>query len=239
MDEDGGHCFLKCKYVKKCWRMMCLEHVRTSLLEATTSAQMVCMILEREVNERLNIVALLWAWWDARNKTNVGEQHMSCEEVIHKATVMVTDMLTVGRNKPKQDTTARKRCVRPPEDKLKINCDGAFVQSEKIGGWGFVIKNHDGEGVLADSMSLISGLRTAAFDQAACGVLLRGIHELIQEHFVEVDVCHVPTQCNGCAHMLASFRLSGDPDLPTIWNDPLPEFVIYSVSRDLIDCGHE
>ncbi|WVZ70067.1 hypothetical protein U9M48_018767 [Paspalum notatum var. saurae] len=207
MDEDGGHCFLKCNYVKKCQRMMCLEHVRTSSPEATTSAHMMCMILEWEVNERLNIVALLWAWWDARNKTNAEEQHMTCGDVIHKATVMVTDMLTMGRNMPKQDTTLRNIWVRSLEDKLKVNCDGAFVQSEKIGGWGFVIRNHDGEGVLAgaghlqdahaclaaldaaaehgisrviletDSLSLVSGLQTAVFDEAANGVLLCGIRE--------------------------------------------------------------
>ncbi|WVZ78125.1 hypothetical protein U9M48_025887, partial [Paspalum notatum var. saurae] len=77
-----------------CWRMMCLEHARTSLLEATTSP-----------NDVLNIIALLWAWWDARNKTNAEEQRMVCK-------------------------------------------------SQKIGGWGFFIKNHDGEGVLADARHL-------------------------------------------------------------------------------------
>ncbi|WVZ70773.1 hypothetical protein U9M48_019413, partial [Paspalum notatum var. saurae] len=149
MDEDGGHCYLKCKHAKKCWRMLCLEDVRTSLLEATRAAQMVCMILELVMNARLNIVAVLWAWWDARNKTNAEEQRMACEDVIHKVIVMVTDMLTMKKNRPKQDPKVKNGWARPPNGKLKINCDGAYVQSEKTGGWGFVIRNHDGEAVLA------------------------------------------------------------------------------------------
>lgn len=30
-------------------------------------------------------------------------------------------------------------------DKLKINCDGAFKNAESGGGWGFVIRNSDGD----------------------------------------------------------------------------------------------
>ena len=33
LDEDGGHCFLKCKYVRECWRALNLEDVRLKLCE--------------------------------------------------------------------------------------------------------------------------------------------------------------------------------------------------------------
>ena len=36
LDEDGGHYFLNCKFVKRCWRIMCLEQVRCYLLLAKT-----------------------------------------------------------------------------------------------------------------------------------------------------------------------------------------------------------
>ena len=41
LDEDGGHCFLKCKYVKHCWAALGLEHVRSRLLVANSANQMV------------------------------------------------------------------------------------------------------------------------------------------------------------------------------------------------------
>jgi hypothetical protein len=36
----------------------------------------------------------------------------------------------------------------PPEGILKVNTDGAFVQSIKQGGWGFVFCDHSGDTVL-------------------------------------------------------------------------------------------
>ena len=45
LDEDGGHCFLKCKMVKKCWIALSIEHIRVDLLESTSAKDMVLKIL--------------------------------------------------------------------------------------------------------------------------------------------------------------------------------------------------
>lgn len=37
LDEDGGHCFLKCKIVRQCWREVQLEEVRCLLLQLQKS----------------------------------------------------------------------------------------------------------------------------------------------------------------------------------------------------------
>lgn len=41
LDEDGGHCFLKCKMVKKCWQAAGLENVRLYLTQMQTSHEVV------------------------------------------------------------------------------------------------------------------------------------------------------------------------------------------------------
>lgn len=39
----------------------------------------------------------------------------------------------------------RQRWVRPPDDVLKLNCDGSFLLTEKAGSWGFLIGDRDGD----------------------------------------------------------------------------------------------
>ena len=39
--------------------------------------------------------------------------------------------------------------MRPIEDVLKINCDGAYRSETSSGGWGFVIRDRDGQVVQA------------------------------------------------------------------------------------------
>ena len=49
---------------------------------------MVLNILSLEQETRAKVTNLLWAWWDARNKANVGEQVESIEEVVYRAMSM-------------------------------------------------------------------------------------------------------------------------------------------------------
>lgn len=46
LDEDGGHLFLKCKAVKKCWQGLNLENIRCELLELRSGAAVVQHILQ-------------------------------------------------------------------------------------------------------------------------------------------------------------------------------------------------
>ena len=51
-DEDGGHCFLKCKFVKKCWTAMSVEHIRVHLLELNSAKLVTRYILSLEHETR-------------------------------------------------------------------------------------------------------------------------------------------------------------------------------------------
>nr|TKV90927.1 hypothetical protein SEVIR_9G060700v2 [Setaria viridis] len=84
MDEDGSHCFFKCKFVRKCWQMM--------------------------------------------NLKKTVEKH-------HKK---------VQRWNP------------PLEEVLKVNIDGAFLMEQKSGGWGFIVRDADGNAVMAGAGRLES-----------------------------------------------------------------------------------
>jgi hypothetical protein len=85
LDEDRGHCFLKCKSVKKCWQALNLEQVRLRLLSLSSSRDVVQYVLDLKGEERVLVPCFLWTWWDARNKANAGEGMLSKEEVHHRA----------------------------------------------------------------------------------------------------------------------------------------------------------
>ena len=85
LDEDGGHCFLKRKFVKECWRGVQLEDVRINLCELPSAKEVAASILALHEDKKLLIICLLWSWWYARNEANVGENSPSPDEVIYRA----------------------------------------------------------------------------------------------------------------------------------------------------------
>jgi len=91
LDEDGGHCFLKCKHVRRCWRELQLDTVRCLLLNAQTSMEFVRCILGLKNDQCLRTCIFLWKWWDVRNKANAGEQMPTCQEVVCAVTSLVTE----------------------------------------------------------------------------------------------------------------------------------------------------
>jgi hypothetical protein len=97
LDEDGGHCFLKCKFVKECWRTLNLEDERIGLAGLPSARQVSAHILSLSEEKKLLIVAFLWSWWDARNKANVGDQWRTTEEIIYRVR-MVTRQLPDATN---------------------------------------------------------------------------------------------------------------------------------------------
>ena len=51
------------------------------------------------------------------------------------------------------------------------------------------------------------------------------------------SVKHVSRSCNFAAHELAKLGRCRDPDHPSVWMDPLPEFVNVILARDLAELG--
>jgi hypothetical protein len=150
LDEDGGHCFLKCKYVKLRWRALNLEAERLVLTSLPSSKQVTEHILAMSEEKKLLIVDLLWAWWDARNKTNAGEQRSTTAEVIYRArSVTLQGQLEEAERKEAGTGEHDQRWIPPMPDVWKINIDAAFWEKELTGAWGFVVRDNHATTVLA------------------------------------------------------------------------------------------
>jgi hypothetical protein len=48
LNEDGGHCYLKCKFICKCWQALEMEQTRLELVEMRSSQEVVQHVLEME-----------------------------------------------------------------------------------------------------------------------------------------------------------------------------------------------
>lgn len=70
LDEDGGHTFLKCKFIKQVWRGMDLEETRLGLLSLSSADAVVEAICKLSFEKQVLVDIGLWDWWNTRNKVN-------------------------------------------------------------------------------------------------------------------------------------------------------------------------
>jgi hypothetical protein len=81
MNEDGGHLFLRCKEVKKVWRLLNLEGLRVALLECDNPCTLFELLWKKLTQQQELVSILLYVWWNARNRINAGDRAWSSEEV--------------------------------------------------------------------------------------------------------------------------------------------------------------
>jgi hypothetical protein len=91
LNEDGGHCFLKCKFVVKCWQEASLEDIRTELLQKQSVADVILAILSLRNELCMRVIMLLYSWWEARNKAYAGEGMRSPAQVVHRASLLAME----------------------------------------------------------------------------------------------------------------------------------------------------
>lgn len=108
--------------------------------------------------------------------------------------------------------------ARPPPDVLKVNCDGSFFPDSKKGGWGFIIRDHDGRAISVGTESLSAVHDADCAEAQACVAALQvasnqGISRIILE-----------TDSLNTVNALQSDAL-----------DLCPASVIYREARDLIN----
>jgi hypothetical protein len=64
-DEDGGHCFLKCKTVRKVWCSAQLEHIRAKLLLYADLFNLFEEVFRLSEQESMK-VCILFGWFGMR-----------------------------------------------------------------------------------------------------------------------------------------------------------------------------
>ena len=123
-----------------------------------------------------------------RNKINKGEKGQTGEEVAADVLNLMCDRRKSEMKKPAQEVTGSAGWKAPPPGQLKINSDGSFIQETMQGSWGFIVGDHEGDGVLAGAGRLGSIPDAMTTEAAACAQALQAAADYGISHVqVEVD----------------------------------------------------
>ena len=134
-------------------------------------------ILKLEPGIQSRVITLLYIWWCERSSVREGGQQRSGSHLAGLINSYAEEWSSFKQAKENvSQPSARKSWKPPPENTVKLNCDGAFFASERTGGWSFVIREWDGgvisagygklenvgEAFHAEIISCLQGIQRAA-----------------------------------------------------------------------------
>ncbi|RLN33599.1 hypothetical protein C2845_PM03G24330 [Panicum miliaceum] len=151
--EDGSHLFFNCKHVKRVWQVVGMEEKRKEFTELTSSLLMIQHLVQLEEDLQVKVVVLLWQWWNERNNVREGAKQRAADLLSYEIERNSAEFLAMGSPNPAEHMGIVQNW-RKPEEVLKINSDGAFVAQTGEGGWGFVIRDKEGEVIYAGAGKL-------------------------------------------------------------------------------------
>jgi hypothetical protein len=150
-NEDGGHLFFKCKYVKPVWQELNLDTIREVLATKQSAREVLQHVLGLKKEVEMKVFILLWHWWLERNRVWKGERPRPPAVLASMVTRMSDDNLVIGKADHGPAPHCQKHWRRPAWIFFKINSDGSFFPESGEGGWGFVIRDHLGCVIRADA----------------------------------------------------------------------------------------
>lgn len=176
LDEDGGHLFLKCKFAKQVWRELKLEEECAQLSNFVNAREVVAQILKKKQDKKMIMIIAMWFLWNERNAIREEGRRRTTESIARA----IRSYAEENWAKPDIQQQGAKRGVkywsRPQAGILKLNCDAAFNPENKSGGWGFLIRDNDGDVVLNGWGRVNHLLNAAQAETIAC---LQGVQAAV------------------------------------------------------------
>jgi hypothetical protein len=229
-DEDGAHLFFKCKHVRHVWADLQLEGERQRLSELLSERETIEVILKMKPEIQSRVITLLYLWWSERCGVREGEQQRSSCQMTKLIGSYAAEWSPFKKAREvERRLQTRKLWKPPPENFIKINCDGAFYTNTRSGGWGFAIREWDG-GVISTGYGklehvseafhaeIIACLQTVnrAADLGVLNVIIETdaamvVQAVESENFVRCSAggliweLKIPRFCNLVADSLAAF----------------------------------
>lgn len=147
--EDGSHLFFNCTKVKKYWRGANMEQVRLSLAALADPREVMLHISHLPLNLKLTTVCFMWSWWKERNARNHKEPEQQVESFCYRITQCVADWVKYYVKPESPKPLCTRKWMPPAPDYLKVNLDGAYSATQRIGGWGCIGRDQEGDTVFA------------------------------------------------------------------------------------------
>ena len=152
LDEDGGHLFLKWKFVRRIWSDMDMEDPRLALLQCKNAAVVFEHLWTLVAHKRDASFVLLWEGWSARNKVNAGGKLRSADDIVYSTRQHIQE-LKAGMKVANASVASQQilQWQRPPDNTHKVNFDASLYAETGRGAWGCVVRNSQGEFLAARS----------------------------------------------------------------------------------------
>jgi ribonuclease HI len=168
MNEDGAHLFLKCKVAKTSWNEMQMNDIREKLLKSQDSIQFIMEITQLEKKQKLKTLGLIWWLWQSRNKTMAGDRRITQDSIPVLAKRAADEFDQYFSNDKCLKQKKNQTWNPPKEGVLKINIDGSFLPCNNSGGWGFIIRDANGEPMGAGAGSIPQANDALQTEAIAC-----------------------------------------------------------------------
>ena len=133
---------------------MGLRAVIEQLLVCNSTHEMLAALWKVGEQDKMRTLILMWEWLSVRNKTNVGEAFSNPQLVFHWVEKLAVDFSYLKAHDKPPKPPDRHKWMRPPEEYVKVNFDGAFQRTTNGSGWGYVICDQAGEFVAAGAGNL-------------------------------------------------------------------------------------
>ncbi|KAI5010572.1 hypothetical protein ZWY2020_012709 [Hordeum vulgare] len=198
------------------------------------------------------IIALLWTWWNARNKYRVEQTQINIQALGWQTRRTVDEYMEFfGGMKQSQKKVVR-GWTKPEVGILKINSEGSYNKDTLTGGWGYIIRDHEGDVVVTaagrldhahelgignvvvetDASTLVSAIKTSRYDLAPNGTLFQEIKAFSSLNFISFDIVHCPRACNKVADALAMHGSKMVLAPQAVWPGLAPTFAQGLVAAD-------
>jgi hypothetical protein len=147
-----------------------MEAIRLELADCCSAKEVAVRLLAIDDELQLRAALLLNNWWHERNRVRVGERPRSADEIAGLCGRQATEIRNLqGLSAVEPGLRNRRRkWARPPSGMLKLNVDGAFRESDMNGGWGYVIRDENGDVIQSGSGRVLFATSQMHMELIAC-----------------------------------------------------------------------
>ncbi|KAK6151805.1 hypothetical protein DH2020_014440 [Rehmannia glutinosa] len=196
--ETCWHLFVTCSFCTNCWNIAGLKDwVERWVAEAESFQDFV----EYGINNSDSYLAakfcvILWSLWRQRNCEVWEQKHLAATGTVHSALCILTDWGNNGIREQTGDDEISAVQIhqwrKPDFPYLKCNVDAAFCQNRKCTGIGMILRNDQGELVVARTMCFPGLYYVREAEAMGVREALSWIYGLgIQQVVVETDAKYV------------------------------------------------
>jgi hypothetical protein len=151
-EETTYHALVECSLAHGFWRKLKeLERIKLPKLRSRTWPEDLLNDTYCSEKDRIIILCGMWSLWNTRNDIHHGKKSIEHTLAIDWALDACFHLLTSQQGSRQIQVNQVARWSPPPEDVVKINCDGGFRVEDMTGSTGAMIRRSDGSFVGAEA----------------------------------------------------------------------------------------